>query len=238
VSWREGLCDAEAGLECDLFERIPDALDGDWLAGCAMPVAYDVVCEGGAPLVCGDGRLDPGEACDDGGREAGDGCSPGCELEQPLAAFAGPRTDVSLGDLAAGGFEVCHSEPYEALFELAPVRAACGGADWVVGCRPTGEPARLTVAAMGAADAITDPVPAEAGAFRDHNGSRWYYSDDFSFGFAPAGAPLNREPCDTAGADPELRLCWHTIDVGGWRCGATTGLNQSGAWQRVVLHRR
>ncbi len=45
VSWREGLCDAEAGLDCDLFDPAPAVLDDAWAPGCAMPVAYDVVCE-------------------------------------------------------------------------------------------------------------------------------------------------------------------------------------------------
>ena len=45
VSWREGLCDAEAGLDCDLFDPAPTVLDDAWAPGCAMPVAYDVVCE-------------------------------------------------------------------------------------------------------------------------------------------------------------------------------------------------
>jgi cysteine-rich repeat protein len=37
------------------------------------------------PDTCGDGVLDPGEACDDGNREAGDGCGPDCQWE----AFCG-----------------------------------------------------------------------------------------------------------------------------------------------------
>jgi len=35
----------------------------------------------GAPLICGDGRLDPGEECDDDNTVSGDGCSKDCEIE-------------------------------------------------------------------------------------------------------------------------------------------------------------
>jgi cysteine-rich repeat protein len=33
------------------------------------------------PIVCGDGKRDPGEECDDHNRDAGDGCSDSCKLE-------------------------------------------------------------------------------------------------------------------------------------------------------------
>ena len=32
---------------------------------------------------CGNGRVEPGEECDDGGRVKGDGCSPRCTVERP-----------------------------------------------------------------------------------------------------------------------------------------------------------
>jgi peptide/nickel transport system permease protein len=37
---------------------------------------YDLLF--GKPVVCGDGKLDPGETCDDKNHAAGDGCSPSC----------------------------------------------------------------------------------------------------------------------------------------------------------------
>lgn len=42
---------------------------------------------------CGDGRLDPGEECDDGGREAGDGCDSSCQLEACGDGVCGPAED-------------------------------------------------------------------------------------------------------------------------------------------------
>lgn len=35
------------------------------------------------PPVCGDGKIGPGEECDDGNNCAGDGCSPSCKRIEP-----------------------------------------------------------------------------------------------------------------------------------------------------------
>jgi len=152
----------------------------------------------------------------------------------PLRVFEGARADVSDAALAAGGYEICLRQRYDEVFSRADAMERCAGQVLVVGCRPVGA-RRLTVAAMGDRDAIFQPVPDEAGAFQVHNGAHWYFGEDFSFGFAPEGAAVNRQPCDTDQERAELRLCWHTIDRGGWRCGATTGLNDSDDWERVIL---
>jgi cysteine-rich repeat protein len=61
--------------------------DGDGING----AAHDMGCyEYGAKAPCGDGLLDPGEACDDGNVISGDGCSSTCEME-------------SMGNGGAGG---------------------------------------------------------------------------------------------------------------------------------------
>jgi cysteine-rich repeat protein len=235
IAWHEGRCLDVPGLDCDLFVRVPDELDTEWPRACNMPVAYDVVCSGGPPPVCGDGQPDPDEACDDGNQAPGDGCSARCTLEQPIQAFEGVREGVSVGNLELGGWTVCHTEPYQTRFDPAAARALCPGATWVVGCRPIGG-VDLTVAAMGTQATIFEPVPNEADTSQEHNGARWYYGPNYSFGFAPAGAAVARQPCDTAQDQAALRLCWHTTRFGGWRCGAATGLNDSPDWERVVLH--
>jgi ELWxxDGT repeat protein/cysteine-rich repeat protein len=44
---------------------------------------------------CGDGKLQPSEACDDGNRLDGDGCSAGCALEDALSRCSDARACVS-----------------------------------------------------------------------------------------------------------------------------------------------
>jgi cysteine-rich repeat protein len=49
-------------------------------------------------VLCGDGELDAGEACDDGNQAAGDGCSPTCALESQARCAEQPAS----GCVAAG----------------------------------------------------------------------------------------------------------------------------------------
>jgi hypothetical protein len=58
------------------------------------------------------------------------------------------------------------------------------------------------------------------------NGVGFYYSDNFSWGFARGGDPLNRDECDFDDADPStspFRMCVHTYAdqtvQPGYRCG-------------------
>ena len=156
------------------------------------------------------------------------------EEVEPLRVFEGVQQGVDPEALALGGFEVCYQQRYDEAFDPADAQARCEASALVVGCRPVGGDL-LTVAAMGATDALFDPIPGERGAVQEHNGADWYYTDDHSFGFAPLGVGVNREPCDTAQARAAERLCWHTNNIGGWRCGATTGLNGSAAWERLIF---
>jgi hypothetical protein len=70
-----------------------------------------------------------------------------------------------------------------------------------------------------------------------HNGVEWYFSESYSIGFVAPGTGVSRNSCDTAGVQPQFRLCWHTGGRrfnGGYRCGAQSGLNGSRDWERVI----
>jgi len=74
------------------------------------------------------------------------------------------------------------------------------------------------------------------------NGTAWYYGmNKFigSMGFAKAGDSVVKGECDTSsGGSKKHRLCWHLSDnVGGFRCGEETELNNSKDWQRMVFVR-
>jgi fibro-slime domain-containing protein len=66
--------------ECDDGNSVP----GDGCSGVCKVEPFHTCPNEGAPciseIVCGDGKLGPGEACDDGNRDAGDGCSALCNL--------------------------------------------------------------------------------------------------------------------------------------------------------------
>jgi len=120
------------------------------------------------------------------------------------------------------------------------IPAACTKANILVGCRATGA-ATLTLAAMAPrADVffVTGNV-SSPGVTHLANGVAWYFDDNYSMGFAKGGDAVTLSECDVATTpNSDLRLCWHTLNtaVGGYRCGATTGLNSSTAWERIVFH--
>jgi cysteine-rich repeat protein len=60
-----------------------------------------VSCGGGT--VCGNGRLEPGEACDDGNRTDGDGCEASCQLPASTGGGSAGGTAGGEGGGAAGG---------------------------------------------------------------------------------------------------------------------------------------
>ena len=62
-------------------------------AACLQPVG---------PTTCGDGTLDPGEACDDGNTTVGDGCSAACELEVCGNGIIEPGEDCDDHNTASG----------------------------------------------------------------------------------------------------------------------------------------
>ena len=156
----------------------------------------------------------------------------------------GPQTNVMALQVALGGWTVCYSDLYNsAAGVLANVLAACNKANLMLACRPVGTNTYGVLAQAPRADVIF-ATPQDATTVHVANGTAWYFNTDFSWGFAKQGDAVSKGQCDTAtGTNPEQRLCWHTGAgtpgnlFGGYRCGVTTSLNGSTAWQRVVLHR-
>jgi hypothetical protein len=154
-----------------------------------------------------------------------------------LASYypSGPKTFVKKGQL--NGWEQCFSGFYgDNSTTVDTVLTQCDGDPLLLAGGPTGS-AKLTVLAA----APRDDVIFDTGTSNDpHNahGSGWYFNDDYSWGFAKQGDPINRNTCDT-NFDPnaDLRLCWHTFNGfldGGYRAGAIIELNDSKDYTRYV----
>ncbi|MEZ4468779.1 MAG: hypothetical protein R3F43_31215 [bacterium] len=217
ISWEEGLCQDLAnlipGFDCNLFLQLPDNLDDQWEIGCNIPVAYDVVCApgGGAPR-CGDGNVDAGEQCDDGNVVPGDGCDANCQREAapPVGGLIpGIQQNVPEASLAARGWRRCYAGGYEQNVPLDQATAGCDGDQMLLACRPNGA-ANLRLAAEGARAEVMLDVGQANNAVHEHNGVGWYFSPTWSWGFAPAGLPVNRNSCDVENGSAEQRMCWHT----------------------------
>ena len=210
----------EAGEACD----DGNIANGD---GCSS------VCE---ILPCGNGQVEGGEQCDDGNNDDGDGCNSFCQSEGLV--LDGIVNDLPEADIIAGGFEICYQDLYADTFDDVGAQAACDGNVVMVGCREVGQ-ANFLVAAMGERDQVFLETPAQAqDGTHLHNGIQWYYNGNHAFGFAPEGAATNLNQADTSGDQAEGKLSWHTIDeFGGYRCGATAGLNNDQGWERFIFHR-
>jgi hypothetical protein len=156
-----------------------------------------------------------------------------------LYTFTGVQTNVPLTSLA--GWTQCLSDDYGTTLPLtSTILAGCPGSHLLLGCMSTGATA-LTIAAMGLTSDVTFVTGNNAmGQNHVHtaNGVEWYFDNNWAWGYAPAGDAVNLYECDTAGVpDNGLRLCWHTLpNVGGYRCGAASGLNGPAVtgWTRVV----
>ena len=151
----------------------------------------------------------------------------------------GVLTDVRRDALEPLGYHVCWRGDYGEESDLGDVLAACQASELLVGCGPVGGET-LSVAAAGARGRIIR----ETGRLRTpdnvHNGVSWYFADDYSLGFATSGLQVIRQTCDVGLARPGERLCWHTRGgrlVPGYRCGEAVGVNQSGAWERLIYQR-
>ncbi|WP_437599982.1 DUF4215 domain-containing protein [Sorangium sp. So ce590] len=91
---------------------------------------------------CGDGALDPGEACDDSNAADGDGCSAACEIEVPPRCGDGaldPGEPCDDGNVASGdGCEVdCTKTPAQEIVGEALAPFAQGTCEVVAGAGAT-----------------------------------------------------------------------------------------------------
>lgn len=73
-------CEAPGSKTLMVTASVPEGI-------CSVSRLFEVNCK--AAGTCGDGKLDPGEECDDGNRIDGDGCSANCSKEGSSAAKCG-----------------------------------------------------------------------------------------------------------------------------------------------------
>jgi hypothetical protein len=141
---------------------------------------------------------------------------------------------------ALKGWTECYKGPYqEATKSLDELRVNdCNKRNLLLACRPMGE-GSFTLVAMAESAYVFQDCLKGATCAHDANGVGWYFDEDLSWGFAPAGEPVNRAECDNnESSAQDLRMCWHTVNnslSSGYRCGAVVTDNT--AWERVIFHR-
>jgi cysteine-rich repeat protein len=187
---------------------------------------------------CGDGvKLAGIEECDDGNAINDDYCTNACT--SLLWFVPGPQVNVPIDQL--GGWEQCWSGLYSAVapgLQNTIFGQHCTGSKLLEACRQVGANV-FTVLAMGERADVLFDVGQQIAGKHEANGVAWYYSTNYSMGFAKAGDVVTRNSCDTAISNPTQRMCWHTGGGsinGGWRCGSHVGLNANPNWERVIYH--
>ncbi|MBI2378770.1 MAG: DUF4215 domain-containing protein [Deltaproteobacteria bacterium] len=213
---------------------------------------------------CGNGRVEGLEQCDDANADDTDGCGCGCRrtatdpqncgvcgnvCSDPTPGcsdgacttsftFSGILNDVPVSSLA--GWTQCFSESYGNWgTPLETIAGSCPGSQWLLGCRMQGAELLLVAANAPREDVMFDTGTGNLP--HDANGVGWYFSPSWSWGFAPQGAPISRNSCDTfesweGGPTANQRLCLHTKDgilADGWRCGAAFGIGPG--FERVIF---
>ncbi|MCB9553384.1 MAG: putative metal-binding motif-containing protein [Myxococcales bacterium] len=247
---RDGVaaCERVTGPAAEVCDGLDNDCNGvvDDAPGVGEPCVVGVgACVAGGLMACGAGGLGCDAVAGAPGAEVCDGIDNDCNGvvdDTPLCVPAGVQQNLDAAQVAAAGWQVCHSSRYsDGGIPIAQVQANCGGTHLMLACRPVGSPVYALAAAGEFAEVFRD-VGNGAGASHQHNGVTWYYSPFWSWGFAPGGLPVNRNSCDYNDGgqiSPELRMCVHT-DGGalqiGYRCGAND-LNNAGGWERLVLRR-
>lgn len=171
---------------------------------------------------------------------------PAAAVDGPPTYYpSGPQTNVNQAALA--GWTLCYSGPYSdnnvALYGPGGIiDDLCIGDYLMLAGGPLGDPILTVLAAAPRADVLTDTGAPDQTTTHNANGSEWYFNADLSWGFAGDGDTVFKIPCDSGGANPELRLCFHAGDggigniglLGGWRAGVNESLNVSADWTRYI----
>lgn len=159
------------------------------------------------------------------------------------AAFipVGPQTSVSTATVAGWGWSVCYTAGYDKSGDsVAHILKGCPGSHLMLAAKLTNGNTYDVLAAADFADVTFDTGNSNTPHIA--NGTEWYFSDNWSWGFAGLGDTLNRISCDTydawtLGVPEGDRLCWHTnagVMNGGWRSGVNTSIWGSD-WSKVIL---
>jgi len=176
---------------------------------------------------------------------SGDSCCPAnCNFAQDTDCLywaSGVQTNVP--DSALVGWTKCFSGDYSQYTpDLQTLLNQCNKAKLLMACRPVGSP-NWTLLAMGPRLDVTFDCGTQTNCTKQSNGVGFYYSTDWSWGFAPGGEAVNRNSCDYKDfanplPDQDLRMCWHTGGGTlneGYRCG-DNDLNGDSTWERAMFH--
>lgn len=150
-----------------------------------------------------------------------------------LFTFSGIANDVPVADLT--GWTQCYRTTF-ADYNAHPENmvAACTGANIMLACQQQGS-TTLRVAAHATRAEVFRNTGDRNNVVHTANGVDWYFSYNYSMGFAPVGEGVSRNSADTRNFNNNNRMSWHTNDsyTPGYRCG-NVYLNGNSGWDKVI----
>jgi hypothetical protein len=158
----------------------------------------------------------------------------GAASASPTYMPTGTQTNVALTTVLNGGWTQCYAATFGVIIGTSgeSVLNACHGDNLMMAGRATGSDTFLVLAAADYADTIIDT--GKTSNTHLANGSAWYYSPDWSWGFTAAGDTVDNNQCDVG--DSPTSMCLHTVNfTGGYRINNITGLNNSTAYEKVFF---
>jgi hypothetical protein len=164
-------------------------------------------------------------------------CPPGCQATDNDCLFWEPGILQNVNATSLTGWSLCWSGPFDqSQPSVASILQQCDKNKLLLACRPSGSQTYTLAAMAPRADVLFD-CGQQPNCTKIANGVGWYFSDNYSWGFAPQGELVERNSCDVGQSLPDLRMCWHTSGGNinsGYRCG-TNILNGDPTWERAVF---
>merc|ERR1719471_2337888 len=151
----------------------------------------------------------------------------------PCTVLRGIQHGVKIADLHGWTMFFCGPYSHKSKIEDFNPPGAVPGMALLVGARRAGSDT-LALAAMGHAEIVT--AVTTGNATRLHNGVWWYYRPGRSMGYAPNSSVIfGDDIVDKSHPDCPYRLSWRLDGFGGWRAGASLGLNWLSEWEKVIF---
>lgn len=158
----------------------------------------------------------------------------GAALATPSYLPSGPQTGVALATVTGGGWTQCYAATMAISIGNSGegVLNVCTDDYIMMAGRETGSGTFLALAAALRSDAILET--GNTSVTHLANGSNWWYSDLWSWGFTEASDTVQNNECDTSNSP--LSMCLHTLDfAGGYRINNIQGLNGSTNYEKVFF---
>lgn len=154
---------------------------------------------------------------------------------------SGPQLNINSSLLR--GWSLCYNETYALQLNGLPldnILMRCNRSKLLLACGLLSSQTIYDVAAMDYRQKVLYNCSYSRYCSHLSNGVQWYFSRNYSWGFAGESDNVDRSYCDVSQVqNPLTRLCWHTISgQSGYRCGSTffNGSKNPNLWQRVIWH--